>query len=104
MPVRPALVALGAAVLLAACSGTTWGSAGDGLTTALGAGDPLLAELLAGAPGVWRGTGSVLVDAGDGGTGGGARVLPRRASCCLWYRLPDASACVTCPRAAGGSC
>jgi len=104
LPALHAALRAGRPPLLRVGSRTTWGSAGDGLTTALGAGDPLLAELLAGAPGVWRGTGSVLVDAGDGGTGGGARVLPRRASCCLWYRLPDASACVTCPRAAGGSC
>lgn len=80
-----------------------WGAAGDGVATALrlqaeNVGQPaeLLAaaeRLLAGAPASWGRHGFDRLGA-DG-------VTRTRTSCCLWYRLPDAPACATCPRTRG---
>lgn len=76
------------------------GGAGDGITTALrlqsdGCDDiaPLLdvAEwVLAGAPPSWRAAAPVRA--------AGSAFSRRRASCCLYYRLPTASPCLGCPR------
>lgn len=76
-----------------------YGSAGDGLATALRLqaeqaedGEDLLKtaeRLLAQAPASWGRHGF------DRSATGVSRV---RTSCCLWYRLPDTSACASCPR------
>lgn len=82
-----------------------WGAAGDGIATALRLRverververpEDLLdtaERLLAAAPASWGRHGF------DRTATGAHRV---RTSCCLWYRLPDTSACTTCPRTAG---
>lgn len=79
-----------------------WGAAGDGVATALrllaGEGeDDLLAvadRLLQDAPVAWGARGfERLRD-----RAGREHVVRPRASCCLYYRLPDTGACTTCPR------
>jgi hypothetical protein len=94
LPALHAALRAGRPPLLRVGSRTTWGSAGDGLATALGPEDPLLAELLAGAPAVWGRQGPRAVE----DAAGRPHVLRPRTSCCLWYRLPGADACLTCPR------
>lgn len=81
-----------------------WGGAGDGVATALrlqaeacdGAGKLLdVAErVLAGAPRSWRAAAPVRA----GASVGEAAFSRRRATCCLYYRLPRASPCLGCPR------
>lgn len=58
--------------------------------------DRLLAladRLITGAPG-WGRPAWLVVD----GAGPQELRTRRRTSCCLWYRLPDQAACLTCPR------
>jgi hypothetical protein len=81
-----------------------WGGAGDGIATALrlqsggsdDAGERLdVAErVLAGAPRSW----CAAVPVRAPGPAGEAAFSRRRASCCLYYRLPGTSPCLGCPR------
>lgn len=99
------LLCAGDAPLLRRSARLLLGGIGDAVATALSAqagalspadGGRLIAladRLLEDAPG-WGRPGWVVLDDG---------VVPaartrRRTSCCLWYRLPDQSACLSCPR------
>lgn len=80
------------------------GGAGDGIATALrlqseGCEDvgellDVVERVLAGAPSSWR----AAVPVRAGASAGEPAFSRRRASCCLYYRLPGASACLGCPR------
>lgn len=99
------LLTSGNAPLLRRSDRLLQGGLGDALATALAAQAAELDErererllgladrLLLGA-GTWGKPGWLIVEAAD------ARKLRtrRRTSCCLWYRLPDQSPCLTCPR------
>lgn len=83
-----------------------WGGAGDGIATALrlqsgGTDDAselldVAERVLAGAPPSWR----AAVPVRATGPAGEAGFSRRRASCCLYYRLPAAPPCLGCPRRA----
>ena len=90
--------------LLRQGSRSMWGAAGDGVATALRLHadtqpepEPLLAvatDVLAGAPRAWGEAGfERVVD-----RQGREHLTRQRTSCCLYYRLPDTPACLTCPR------
>ena len=78
--------------------------AGDGIVTALrlqaAAGDgadellDVAERILAGAPRSWR----AAVPVRTAGPAGESAFSRRRASCCLYYRLPATSPCIGCPR------